>query len=179
MSSTQHQIIFAPSDEIPQHAKSIFLAGSTNTGSKADNTATDWRKKVSASLADRPITIYNPYRKDWDPSWREDIYSTPFREQLEWELDMQEKADLVVIYFEEGTDAYVSLLEFGIWVRAPGKTVVVCPDGFSKKGNVQVVCKRFDVEMLDKVDGLRDAVVRKLVLDEPGSPTGLGRVRSR
>ena len=179
MSSTKSQIIYAPSDKIPQHAKSIFLAGSTNTGSQATDAATDWRKTVSESLADRPITIYNPYRADWDSSWREDIYFTPFREQLEWELDMQEKADLVVVHFEADAEAQLSLLEFGIWVRAPGKTVVVCPDGFSKKGNVQVVCKRFDVEMLDTPEQVKDAVVRKLVLDEPGSPTSLGRVRSR
>lgn len=179
MAPTRNQVIFAPSDEIPHHAKSIFLAGSVPTSNQADDTTTDWRNQLSAALADLPITIYNPYRANWDDSWREDIYFVPFRQQLEWELDMQEKADLVLVYFHPDTQAPISLLEFGIWVRAPGKTVVVCPQGYWKRGYVQTVCKRFDVEMLDNLDGLKDAVVKKLVLDEPGSPTSLGRVRSR
>ena len=160
MTAARHQIMYAPSDEAPHHDKSIFLAGTT---SQVDTT--DWRKILSASLSDLPVTIYNPYRADWDSSWREDINFTPFREQTEWELDKQHKADVVVVYFHPNTQAAISLLELGIWVRIPGKTIVVCPEGYWKRGNVQIVCKKFDVKMVDDVAGLRDAIMKRLSID--------------
>lgn len=154
------QVIHAPSDEASCHAKSIFLAGTTT---QVDTI--DWRKTLSASLADLSVTIYNPHRLDWDSSWHENIKFAPYREQVEWELDRQNKADIVVFYFHPSTQAAVSLLELGIWVRIPGKTIVVCPEGYWKRGNVEIVCKKFDVEMVDNLGGLRDAIVKKLSLD--------------
>lgn len=163
MTPRNHQIIYAPSDESPRHAKSLVLAGSTT--SPDDSTNSDWRTTLSASFFDLPVTIYNPYRPDWDSSWREDIDFAPFREQVEWELDKQDKADVVVVYFHPATQAPVSLLELGIWSRTPGKVIAICPKGYWKRGNVQIACKKFDVKMMDNLDGLRDAIVKKLFMD--------------
>ncbi|PLB39307.1 uncharacterized protein BDW47DRAFT_124622 [Aspergillus candidus] len=154
---SQSQIIYAPSEEAPRGLKSVFLAGTTT---KVD--PTDWREALSASLADTPVTIYNPHRADWDSSWREDIDFAPYREQVEWELEKQDRADVVVLYFHPATQAPVSLLELGLCARVPGKTVVVCPEGYWKRGNVQVVCRRFGIELVDGVEGLREAVLRRL-----------------
>jgi hypothetical protein len=161
MALARNQIIYAPSDEAPRGVKSVFLAGTT---SKVDTS--DWRETLSASLSDVPVTIYNPYRADWDSSWCEDINFAPYREQVEWELDKQEKADIVVVYFHPATQAPVSLLELGMCARVPGKAIVVCPEGYWKRGNVQIVCKKFDIEMVDNFDndGLREAVVKRLHL---------------
>lgn len=157
MAQTRHQVICAPSDEEPLGIKSVFLAGTT---SKVDKN--DWRETLSASLSDIPVTLYNPYRADWDSSWREEIDFAPYREQVEWELEKQDKADIVVVYFHPATQAPVSLLEFGLCARAPGKAIVVCPEGYWKRGNVQIVCKKFGVEMVDDVDGLKTAIMKKL-----------------
>ncbi|KAF5020896.1 hypothetical protein F66182_7048 [Fusarium sp. NRRL 66182] len=157
MAQARNRVIYAPSDEAPCGVKSVFLAGTT---SKVDTS--DWRETLSTSLSDVPVTIYNPYRADWDSSWREDINFAPYREQVEWELDKQDKADIVVVYFHPATQAPVSLLEFGIWARTPGKTIVVCPEGYWKRGNVQIVCKKFGVEMVDSVDGLTQAIAKRL-----------------
>lgn len=157
MAQVQSQVIYAPSVQAPCGVKSVFLAGTTN---KVD--PTDWRETLSSSLSDVPVTIYNPYRTDWDSSWREDISFAPYREQAEWELDMQMKADIVVIYFHPATQAAVSLLELGICMRVPEKAIVVCPEGYWKRGNVQIVCEKFGVELLDNVDQLREAVVKRL-----------------
>ena len=157
MAQARNQVIYAPSDEAPRGVKSVFLAGTT---SKVDTS--DWRETLSTSLSDVPVTMYNPYRADWDSSWREDINFAPYREQVEWELDKQDKADIVVVYFHPATQAPVSLLEFGICARVPGKAIVLCPDGYWKRGNVQIVCKKFGVEMVDSVDGLREAIVKRL-----------------
>lgn len=84
---TTEPIIHAPSPTKQQHPKSVFLAGTT---SLVDANARDWRETLSASLADVPVTIYNPYRSDWDASWREDASFAPYREQVEWELEKLE-----------------------------------------------------------------------------------------
>ncbi|GFF24096.1 hypothetical protein IFM58399_00534 [Aspergillus lentulus] len=157
MVQPKSQVIYAPSDEASRGVKSIFLAGTTN---KVDTS--DWRETLSMSLSDLPVTIYNPYRSDWDSSWREDIDFPPFREQVEWELDKQDKADIVVIYFHPATQAPVSLLELGICARIPGKAIVVCPEGYWKRGNVQIVCEKYGIEMVDDVGALREAIVKRL-----------------
>ncbi|OJJ77762.1 hypothetical protein ASPBRDRAFT_37009 [Aspergillus brasiliensis CBS 101740] len=157
MATPQCQVINAPSDETPRGILSIFLAGTT---SKVDTR--DWRETLCASLSDIPITIYNPYRPDWDSSWREDINFPPYRQQVEWELDKQDKADVVVIYFHPATQAPISLLELGISARVPGKAIVVCPEGYWKRGNVQIVCEKFGIEMVEDVGRLGEAVVKRL-----------------
>lgn len=157
MAQARNHVIYAPSDEAPRGVKSVFLAGTT---SKIDTS--DWRESLSTSLSDVPVTIYNPYRTDWDSSWCEDIDFAPYREQVEWELDKQVKADIVVVYFHPATQAPISLLEFGICARVPGKAIVVCPEGYWKRGNVQIVCKKFGIEMVDNVAGLREAVLKRL-----------------
>jgi Nucleoside 2-deoxyribosyltransferase like len=157
MTQPRSQVIYAPSDELPRGLKSVFLAGTTN---KVDTV--DWRESLSISLSDAPVTIYNPYRADWDSSWREDINFAPYREQVEWELEKQGKADIVIVYFHPATQAPISLLELGICARVPGKALVVCPEGYWKRGNVQIVCKKFGVEMVDTVDGLKEAIMKRL-----------------
>lgn len=158
MAQNQSQIIHAPSEEPAQGSKSVFLAGST---SKVD--ATDWRKKLSALISDPRITIYNPDRPDWDSTWREDPDFTPYRQQVEWELEKQEQADVVVFYFHPATQAPISLLELGLCARTPGKAVVCCPEGYWKRGNVQIVCRKFGIQMVGHVEELREAVVKRLL----------------
>jgi len=81
---------------------------------------------------------------------------------VEWELEKQDQADIVVVYFHPATQAPISLLELGVCARFPGKAIVVCPEGYWKRGNVQIVCNKFGFEMVDTVDGLKEAIMKKL-----------------
>ena len=155
------QIIRAPSEEPIRGTKSVFLAGTTTAVGDVD-----WREKLSASLSEHPITIFNPNRPDWDSTWREDINFAPYREQVLWELDKQVKADLVVVYFHPATMAPISLLEFGLSARVPGKVIAIAPEGYQKRGNVQIVCRKFDIEFLDNVDELHEVIKKKLSLGQ-------------
>ncbi|KAI0198276.1 hypothetical protein F4808DRAFT_263145 [Astrocystis sublimbata] len=156
------QVLYAPSSSLVTGSRTIFLAGST-----AAIGDTDWRQVLSASLSQYPITIFNPHRPDWDSTWVQDISFTPFREQVTWELEKQEKADLVVIYFQPSTttEAPISLLELGISVRSAEKVICVAPVGYKRRGNVQVVCLRYGIEFLDSIDGLRGRIVHRLGLE--------------
>lgn len=161
MNSIQRsQIIHAPSEEPINGIKSVFLAGTTTA---VDNV--DWREKLSASLFERPITIFNPNRPDWDSTWREDVTFAPYREQVLWELDKLAKADLVVVYFHPATLAPISLLEFGLSAQIPDKVVAIAPEGYSKRANVQIVCQKFGIEFLDNIDKLHEIIINKLSLN--------------
>ncbi|KAG7144311.1 hypothetical protein HYQ46_013361 [Verticillium longisporum] len=84
-----------------------------------------------------------------------------FSEQVTWELDMQETADLVVVLFHHSTAAPISLLEFGLAARS-GKVIAACLESGSKsyenKGNVQAVCARFQIQLLETQEDLHAAV---------------------
>jgi Nucleoside 2-deoxyribosyltransferase like len=137
--------------------KRIFLAGSIEMG-RADN----WQERVARELSDIPnLIVLNPRRDDWDDSWVQSINDPQFREQVEWEIAALEMADVIIMYFAPDTKAPVTLLELGLFARS-GKLIVCCPDGFWRKGNVDVVCNRFSVPI---VEDLEDAIRRlKIIL---------------
>jgi hypothetical protein len=152
------QVVMAPNHPTITGKKTIFLAGTTSPTGEAD-----WRQILSAALSTLPITIFNPFRPDWK-GWVEDLSDPNFKEQVEWELEMQDKADIIALYFHPITLAPISLLELGLCARAK-KAIVVCPggpDGYKKRGNVQAVCARYGLRLVGTTDELRDAIIERL-----------------
>ena len=125
----------------------IFLAGSIEQG-----TAADWQSEVMKALADREVILLSPRRDHWDPTWRQSKDEPHFRGQVEWELEGQERADKIIMYFDPATKSPITLLELGLFAQS-GKLIVCCPDGFWRKGNVEIVCERYGIPI---VDTLRD-----------------------
>lgn len=127
----------------------VFLAGSIEMGA-----ADDWQERVVAALSDVDGLIFlNPRREEWDDSWEQRAADPRFAEQVTWEMDMLEAADIVAMYLAPGTRSPVSLLELGLHARS-GKLRVCCPDGFWRKGNVEMVCARYRVPLFDSLDAL-------------------------
>ena len=120
---------------------SVFLAGSIEMGS-ADN----WQRTVESAFEHDAVTLLNPRREDWDASWVQSISNPQFREQVEWELSGLELATVVAMYFAPPTKSPITLLELGLAAQS-GRLVVCCPDGYWRKGNVEVVCARYNVPM--------------------------------
>jgi hypothetical protein len=146
-------VVFAPHRvDLSGKGKSIFLAGSIDQG---------WQTTITKKFSNLPVTILNPYRPEWDSTWEEDITFQPFREQVDWEQDMLEAADLIALYFAPTSKAPISLLELGLFARS-GKMVVACPPGYWKRGNVQIVCKRLKVELVDSIEELVESVERRI-----------------
>jgi hypothetical protein len=137
-------------------APALFLAGSIEMGA-----ATPWQDRAIAALDDLSITILNPRRPDWDASWRQSIDDPRFREQVEWELDGLDHAALVAMYFDPGTRSPITLLELGLVARG-GRLVVACPDGFWRKGNIEIVCARHGVPLLPGLDPLLAAIRERM-----------------
>ncbi len=90
--------------------------------------------------------MFNPRRDDWDASWVQSIDNPQFREQVEWELSALEEADFIAMYFDPVSRSPVSLLELGLFAKDdPSKLIVFCPEPFWRKGNVDIVCRRFKI----------------------------------
>ena len=126
----------------------IFLAGSIEMG-----VAEHWQKRVIDALSDKPIRFLNPRRDDWDSSWTQDIHNDQFVEQVVWELTSLEQSHLVIMYFDPKTKSPISLLELGLHAKEQ-KLIVLCPEGFWRKGNVDVVCEYYGINQVDTFDEL-------------------------
>ena len=125
---------------------SIFLAGTIDNGDSFD-----WQSEVIKSLNGFDITILNPRRKDWDSSWKQTFDDPQFNEQVNWELDALDKADFILMYFAPESKSPISLLELGLYANS-NKLIVCCPDGFYRKGNVEIVCKRYGISLFNSLE---------------------------
>jgi len=127
--------------DIPEHP--IFLGGSIEMGS-----VEDWQEEISLYISEHldadKFCILNPRRKNWDSSWQQSKDHPFFRGQVEWELLGLEKAKTIIMYLHPETKAPISLLELGLHAQS-GKLLVVCPCGYWRKGNVDIVCERYGV----------------------------------
>ncbi len=126
----------------------IFLGGSIEMG-----TAENWQARVAQALADTDALILNPRRGAWNAQWEQAIGNPEFREQVEWELAAQERADVILMYYAPETRSPITLLELGLFARS-GKVLVCCPEGFWRKGNVDIVCARYGVPMFENPEAL-------------------------
>ena len=142
------EIIQAPTlwygGELPHPRPWIFLAGSIEMG-----TAPDWQRLASHQLLSTWGTILNPRRDDCDNSWLQTIENVPFRKQVEWELHALELCDVALFYFAPNTQSPISLMELGLFHH---KAVVCCPEGFWRKGNVDIVCKRYGTPLTTSLE---------------------------
>lgn len=156
LSAKQRNIMkeyFAPDRNINFNLPSIFLAGSIEMG-----LADDWQSKIVDALKYEDVLIFNPRRIDWDSSWEQSIDNPQFTEQVNWELDMLTVADRIVMYFDPNTKSPISLLELGLFVTKKNM-LVCCPPGFWRKGNVDIVCDRFNIPVYEDIESLITALL--------------------
>jgi hypothetical protein len=151
--------IKAPEDySAVRGVKSVFLAGSIEMG-KAEN----WQERVVAGLRHVDVLLLNPRRVHWDAAWDQSADNPDFVRQVKWELDALDYADIALMYFAPETRSPISMLELGIHAgRNPGKLIVCCPDGFWRKGNIDIVCARFGIRQVDTLEELTKACITQL-----------------
>lgn len=132
-------VVYSPTwiwgDEKPLQ-RTIFFAGSIG-GIKHD-----WRKELLDELDEikcHPFICLNPHRPTWDDSWKQSADDPQFSAHVHWEQNNLERCDLAIFYFYPGTLAPVTMMEFGQYHH---KALVCCPDGFYRKGNIDINCQR-------------------------------------
>ena len=139
-----------PKREFP---KSIFLAGTIEMGNSVN-----WQVRAIEALSTK-YDIFNPRRDNWDTSWEQNIDNTEFFGQVSWELENIENADIVLFYFAPGTKSPISLLELGICSQLNKKVLVICPEGFWRKGNVDIVASRYKIESFIELENALEYLI--------------------
>jgi hypothetical protein len=146
------KIINAPNPIIFDGRPKIFLAGSIEMGK-----AVDWQMELINHISDLDCVIFNPRLPDWDASWEQKIENKQFNEQVNWELNALQAADVIAMYFAPGTQSPISLLEFGLYANSH-KLIVCCPEGFWRKGNVDIVVKKYSIEHDNNFNSFKDKI---------------------
>lgn len=137
----------------------IFLAGSIEMGK-----AEEWQMQIANFIEaiDPSIIVANPRRTAWDANWEQSIDNPVFKQQVDWELDHLERADLAVFYLQPGTQSPITLLELGKHLErknATTSTLVCCPPGFWRRGNVEIVMDRAGCgDPINSLDALVTAI---------------------
>ena len=139
----------------PYGEKTVFLAGSIEMGK-----ARGWQQEIIEKCKDTDFIFLNPRRDDWDSSWVHSIHNKQFKEQVRWELDALEDAEKIVMYIDPNTTSPITLLELGLHAYSD-RLCVCCPEGFYRKGNVDIVCDYYGVPMVDDIDGLVNFILEK------------------
>ncbi|OXV09052.1 hypothetical protein Egran_03185 [Elaphomyces granulatus] len=155
MSSPSYKHYQPPKRPTETPKASIFLAGTIEMG-----TAPLWQQDLADMLRDLPIAVFNPRRDDFDPNLTQEKKNKLFAEQVNWEMDYLEKCDLIALYFVPDTKSPISLLELGLYAKDK-KLIVCCPKGFWRKGNVDMVCDRHGIPLIQTYDEFKQAIEMK------------------
>jgi hypothetical protein len=138
----------------------IFMGGSIEMGM-----AEKWQDRLKNDLKQYDIILLNPRRDDWDSTIEQRESEPRFAEQVHWELDNLEECDIIIFYFDPNTKSPITLMELGLFAKAEafGQDIVVCcPDGFWRKGNVEVVCTRNAIKLTNSYDELLSHLIQLL-----------------
>ena len=149
-------VVMPPQRFKPDGKFTIFLAGSIEMGK-----AVDWQLSTIETLRDYSVNILNPRRPDWDPSWVQSIHNPDFREQVEWELRCLSMSDLILMYLQPETMSPISMLELGLYANT-GKLVVCCPNGFWRKGNIDIVCEHHRIVQCNDLREMKTFVQNRI-----------------
>lgn len=55
------------------------------------------------------------------------------------------------MYFGKDSKSPISLLEMGLYART-GKLLIVCPEGFWRKGNVDITAEKYGVKQFETIN---------------------------
>ncbi len=133
----------------------IFLGGTIDMGNSRD-----WQSEFAARFEHTDYVFYNPRRPDWDSSWEQSIEDDNFRGQVEWELDHIESATFRVYNLLAGSASPITLMEIGISLLNP--SLVCCPKDYYRRGNVEIVCRRYNIPMFETEDEMAEALQKAI-----------------
>lgn len=150
------KMIKAP-EFFPSQGLNVFLAGSIEMG-----VAEQWQERLANMLTDVDCTLLNPRRDDWDTSWVQSIDNPQFKEQVKWELRGLDNSVIVVFYFDPNTKSPITMMELGYVANFPYEVVVCCPEGFWRKGNVDILCEHTGMDTVDSLEEVAEYVRKKL-----------------
>lgn len=132
-------IVYTPDNctEFQDHPTklSVFLAGTIDNGASVD-----WQQELIKLLADNDnIVLYNPRKASWDKNAGPEAV----KKQILWELEMQDKVDLVLMNILPGSQSPICLLELGLHLGQKKPIMLACSEGYWRYTNVKVTAQRY------------------------------------
>ena len=148
----------------PDDRISIFLGGTIEMGN-SDDWQTDIYKRLcevddSIGFFDN-IDVFNPRRDSWDSSWTQEQANPQFNGQVNWELDNIEDSDIIFFNILPDSKSPITLMEIGLCKDRPS-VIVCCPEGFYRKGNVDIVCSRYGMQQYTDIDSAFGALLTEI-----------------
>lgn len=157
-------IFFPPHRTSTPALLSVFLAGTIDMGN-----SNDWQHDIGEAISKLfpNVVVFNPRRDNWDSSWEQSIENPVFLEQVAWELDHLKQANLALFHFEERSLSPITLMELGNRLetskfRPEQHNLVYCPKLFWRKGNVDIICDRYEVEVFTEQHKFQEAALQHL-----------------
>ena len=153
----------------------IFLAGTIDNGESED-----WQTDVYHNLlwliepavvtygqdyctppGKYNVVMYSPRRKDW----KTDATVEDVENQIRWEQDKLEKADLIVMALQDNSKSPISLLELGLY-GTEGKLICFCTENFYRYTNVKLTCEKFLIPFYETLRPIDIASTIEKILKE-------------
>ena len=128
--------------------------------------AEDWQTKIEKELESYSGNILNPRRTEWDSSWEQSIDNPNFKEQVTWELDGLDRSQIIFFYLDPNTKSPISLLEIGKYIASDKKLIICVPQGFWRRGNIEVLCDRYNIPLYDNLDIAIEMLKNSIETDE-------------
>jgi hypothetical protein len=131
------------------HNIKVFLAGGITNCPDWQQDAIDTFKMIEAY----DFTLYNPRRKNFpigDPMAAE--------QQIAWEYEHLEKADIILYWFSKGSLNPIVLYELGRWGNSSNKIISIgCDEGYERTQDVTIQT-RLSRPYLEVFTSLQDTV---------------------
>lgn len=141
----------------------VFLAGSIDMGK-----AEDWQTWVANYFVDKDpnnrLGLISPRRDHWDNSWEQSLDNIKFFEQVNWEYNYLSLSHHIFMNLLPESKSPISLLELGMFADS-GRMIVTCPKGFWRKGNVDYVCKRYNIPEFESLNDSLPFLKSRLFLE--------------
>jgi hypothetical protein len=151
------KVITPPTSIASVRGPKLFLAGSIEQDS-----AERWQDRLIEMLRNSPGTILNPRRENWDSTWKQSLANDQFYEQVQWELMGIQEADHIAFYFDPNTKSPITLMELGLCIGQLQNITVCCPEGFWRKGNVDIMCERYHIRQVSSLHDLGYEITKVL-----------------
>ena len=113
-------------------------------------------------MTDLIYLFFNPKRSSWEQS----IDNPNFKEQVTWELDGLDRSQIIFFYLDPNTKSPISLLEIGKYIASDKKLIICVPQGFWRRGNIEVLCDRYNIPLYDNLDIAIEMLKNSIETDE-------------
>lgn len=153
------EIYTAPEKFVENKKYSIFLAGTIDSGNSED-----WQMQIIKNLPENlDINIFNPRRSDW-PS---DSDHNEVEKQIMWELELLERADLIIFNILSQSKSPITLMEIGLFARLSHKVAIFCDKDFYRFDNVRCVANKFNLLLnrTNNIDSICNFIMHNIVQD--------------